>query len=150
METMFSTLKILAFNLQWFLWGLDNGDDVPVAENGNDTVVADESGDISFPLLMLAMLGVFYFFMMRKSRTQKQRRADQMNALELYANVITIGGLCGTVVEIEETTDDKGNDVISHVTIETDSESQTRIRVIREAIGRIVSSEDETSAETQK
>ena len=71
-------------------------------------------------------------------------------ALELYANVITIGGLCGTVVEIEETTDDKGNDVISHVTIETDSESQTRIRVIREAIGRIVSSEDETSAETQK
>ncbi len=138
---MFRTLEILAYNLQWFLWGQKDGNDVKAAE--------EESG-ISFPLLMLAMLGVFYFFMMRKSRSQKRRRTDQMNALELYADVITIGGLCGTIIEIEETTDDKGNDVISHVTIETDSESQTRIRVIREAIGRIVSSEDETSADIKK
>jgi hypothetical protein len=55
--------------------------------------------------------------------------------------------LCGTVVNIEDRTDDKGNESISHVTIETDSETQSRIRIVREAIGQIVSSDDGTADE---
>ena len=65
----------------------------------------------------------------------------------MYCEITTIGGLCGTVVNIEDTTDDKGNESISHVTIETDSETQSRIRIVREAIGQIVSSDDETADE---
>jgi preprotein translocase subunit YajC len=70
-----------------------------------------------------------------------------MDDLTMYCEITTIGGLCGTVVHIENTTDDKGNESISHVTIETDSETQSRIRIVREAIGQIVSSDDDKASD---
>ncbi|MEE2844164.1 MAG: preprotein translocase subunit YajC [Planctomycetota bacterium] len=140
---MILTLKILAFDLHWFLVGqVVDGAAKPAAENG-----AKPPDNTSFMIMMFGMLAVFYFMMFRRSRKRKQQQSQKMDDLKMYCEITTIGGLCGTVVNIEDTTDDKGNESISHVTIETDSETQSRIRIVREAIGQIVSSDDETADE---
>ena len=140
---MILTLKLLAFDLYWFLVGqAADWAAKPAAENG-----AEAPDNTSFMIMMFGMLAVFYFMMFRKSRKRKQQQSQKMNELKMYCEITTIGGLCGTVVNIEDTTDDKGNESISHVTIETDSETQSRIRIVREAIGQIVSNDDETADE---
>jgi preprotein translocase YajC subunit len=133
------TLKILAFDLNWLLIG-DATEDV--TEN-----VGETADNMPFMIMMFGMLAVFYIMMFRKSRKRRQQQSQKMDALSMYCEITTIGGLCGTVVDIENVTDDKGNESISHVTIETDSETQSRIRIVREAIGQIVSSDDGTADE---
>ena len=133
---MILTLKILAFDLHWFLVG-----------QALEGEAKQEPDNTSFMIMMFGMLAVFYFMMFRRSRKRKQQQSQKMDDLKMYCEITTIGGLCGTVVNIEVTTDDKGNELISHVTIETDSETQSRIRIVREAIGQIVSNDDETADE---
>jgi preprotein translocase YajC subunit len=133
------TLKILAFDLNWLLIG-DATEDV--TEN-----VGETADNMPFMIMMFGMLAVFYIMMFRKSRKRRQQQSQKMDALSMYCEITTIGGLCGTVVDIENVTDDKGNESISHVTIETDSETQSRIRIVREAIGQIVSSDDDEASD---
>ena len=133
---MIMTLKILAFDLHWLLLGQEA--DVEVAEPADNT---------SFMIMMFGMLAVFYVMMFRRSRKRRRQQSQKMDDLTMYCEITTIGGLCGTVVNIENTTDDKGNESISHVTIETDSETQSRIRIVREAIGQIVSSDDDKASD---
>lgn len=135
---MIMTLKILAFDLQWLLLGeAADGEVAPPAEKGNT----------GFMIMMFGMLAVFYLMMFRRSRKRRKQQSQKMDDLTMYCEITTIGGLCGTVVHIENTTDDKGNESISHVTIETDSETQSRIRIVREAIGQIVSSDDDKASD---
>jgi len=136
---MIMTLKILAFDLNWLLIG-DATEDV--TEN-----VGETADNMPFMIMMFGMLAVFYIMMFRKSRKRRQQQSQKMDALSMYCEITTIGGLCGTVVDIENVTDDKGNESISHVTIETDSETQSRIRIVREAIGQIVSSDDDEASD---
>ena len=136
---MIMTLKILAFDIIWLLIG-DATEDV--TEN-----VGETADNMPFMIMMFGMLAVFYIMMFRKSRKRRQQQSQKMDALSMYCEITTIGGLCGTVVDIENVTDDKGNESISHVTIETDSETQSRIRIVREAIGQIVSSDDDEASD---
>jgi len=136
---MIMTLKILAFDLNWLLIG-DATEDVTEK-------VGETANNMPFMIMMFGMLAVFYIMMFRKSRKRRQQQSQKMDALSMYCEITTIGGLCGTVVDIENVTDDKGNESISHVTIETDSETQSRIRIVREAIGQIVSSDDDEASD---
>ena len=141
---MMMTLKILVFDLHWLLLGQAvDGDVAKPVENG-DAPPADNMG---FMIMMFGMLAVFYIMMFRRSRKRRQQQSQKMDELTMYCEITTIGGLCGTVVHIENTTDAKGNELISHVIIETDSETQSRIRIVREAIGQIVSSDDDQASD---
>ena len=60
-------------------------------------------GNYSFPLMMVALFGVMYFFMIRpQQKRQKELRAFQ-SSLQKGAKVVISGGIYGTVVEIKET-----------------------------------------------
>jgi preprotein translocase YajC subunit len=140
---MITTLKILAFDLHWLLIGL-----APDGENFEPSVDVDNSNsNMPFMIMMFGMLAVFYIMMFRRSRKRRQQQSKKMDDLTMYCEITTIGGLCGTVVNIENATADKGNESISHVTIETDSETQSRIRIVREAIGQIISSDDDHASD---
>jgi preprotein translocase YajC subunit len=137
---MITTLQRLAFDLHWLLIGQEAAVEAAVKPNGDQ--------DPPYMMIMMfGMLAVFYIMMFRRSRKRRQQQSKKMDALTMYCEITTIGGLCGTVVNIENTTDDKGNEAISHVTIETDSETQSRIRIVREAIGQIVSSDDDKASD---
>jgi len=60
-------------------------------------------GNWSFILMMVALFGVMYFFMIRpQQKRQKELRAFR-DTLQKGNKVITAGGIYGTVVEIKDT-----------------------------------------------
>ena len=147
---MITTLKILAFDLHWLLIGEVVADEAVAPVENGVTPPAETADNTPFMIMMFGMLAVFYIMMFRRSRKRRQQQSKKMDALTMYCEITTIGGLCGTVVNIENTTDDKGNESISHVTIETDSAKQSRIRIVREAIGQIVSSDDDKATDEEE
>ena len=48
------------------------------------------------------MGGIFYFMLWRPQKQEHQRRADLLNGLKEGDNIITIGGIYGTITAISE------------------------------------------------
>jgi preprotein translocase subunit YajC len=89
---------------------------------------AAQSGGGSFtPLLLIVLLFVVMYFLMIRPQQKRRREAQQMqNTLGPGDHIVTIGGLHGTVVSIDD-------DV---VTIEI--APGTNVRFARPAIARVV------------
>ncbi|MET8837148.1 preprotein translocase subunit YajC [Micromonospora sp. NPDC004540] len=89
------------------------------------------------PILMIALLfGVMYFMMIRPQQ-KRRREAEQMqSALGVGDEVVTIGGLYGTVTGVEDET----------VLLEVAPGVQTRYA--RPAIARVVKRTEAPEAET--
>jgi preprotein translocase subunit YajC len=91
-------------------------------------------GNLSVTLLPLVLLGGFFYFLM--IRPQKRQRANQqalLNSLEVGDDVMTGGGIFGTIVDMDEDED--------IVTVEI--APGTRIRMVRAGISRkLVEQED--------
>ena len=83
-------------------------------------------GDNFFPMLMLLLVGmiVFSFFGGRK---QKKRRATMLDSLSKRDQVLTRGGVFGTIVEIKS----------DRVVLKVDESSNTRITVLRDSIEQV-------------
>ncbi|MBC8202164.1 MAG: preprotein translocase subunit YajC [Planctomycetes bacterium] len=83
-------------------------------------------GDNFFPMLMLLLVGmiVFSFFGGRK---QKKRRATMLDSLSKRDQVLTRGGVFGTIVEIKP----------DRVVLKVDESSNTRITVLRDSIEQV-------------
>ena len=56
--------------------------------------------DYTFLIMLVAMLGLM-FFMQRSQKKQAQKRMESLNKLQKGYEVITIGGLYGTVDEVD-------------------------------------------------
>ena len=86
---------------------------------------AGSSGIMSF-LPIIAIVGVMYFFMLRPHMKRQKEEASFRSALEKGMKVVTIGGIHGKILEINETS------------VVIDSEN-TRLRVERSAISKDLS-----------
>lgn len=69
------------------------------------------------------MLVVFYFIMLRPQQKREKATQDMRSAIEVGDDIITIGGIIGTVVSVKE----------DNIVIET-SGDRNKIRVTRWAI----------------
>ena len=56
--------------------------------------------NITFLIMLVAMMGLM-FFMQRSQKKQAQKRIESLNKLQKGYEVITIGGLYGTVDEVD-------------------------------------------------
>ena len=56
--------------------------------------------NITFLIILVAMMGLM-FFMQRSQKKQAQKRMESLNKLQKGYEVITIGGLYGTVDEVD-------------------------------------------------
>ena len=56
--------------------------------------------NITFLIMLVAMMGLM-FFMQRSQKKQDQKRMESLNKLQKGYEVITIGGLYGTVDEVD-------------------------------------------------
>jgi preprotein translocase subunit YajC len=83
-------------------------------------------GDNFLPMLILLFAGmiVFSFFGGRK---QKKRRASMLSSLSKRDQVLTRGGVFGTIVEIKP----------DRVILKVDESSNTRITVLRDSIEQV-------------
>ena len=88
----------------------------------------------------ILLIGVLFYFMLIRPEKRKQADVQRMQQ-ELKKNdrVVTIGGILGVVVNTQQGSEE--------VTIRVDENSNTRLRVLRSAISRVISadkSEDDT------
>lgn len=91
-------------------------------------------GGLSLVFLLVLMGVFFYFFLMRPQRQQRARQQQLLNALEVGDEVLTAGGMYGTIAEIDEEDD----------TILVEVAPGTRIRMVRRAVTqRLTEDEDD-------
>lgn len=86
-------------------------------------------------LLVVAMAAIFYLLILRPQQRQKRKRAELMTALDVGVEVLTVGGLYGTVRELRD--DDFDLEVSDGVVIKMD----------RRAIASVIQETDESDAE---
>lgn len=84
------------------------------------------------PLLAIGIL--FYFLMIRPQSREKAKRQELLNALKKNDKIVTIGGILGTIASVSPDSDE--------VTIKVDE--NTRLRILRSSIQRVVTTESES------
>jgi len=77
---------------------------------------------------LILMLVVFYAIMLSGSRKEKRRRQEMLSNIKKNDRVMTIGGIIGSVVAINET----------DVSLKVDESANVKITVIRSAIQRVL------------
>ncbi len=92
-----------------------------------------------WPFLIIGVL--FYFMMIAPERRKRKEMEALLSNIKKNDQVVTIGGICGTVVNASP-----GSAV---VTIRVDDGNNTKLKVLRTAISRVGSPEEE-SAETKE
>lgn len=87
---------------------------------------------MSFTIIIwiLVFFGIFYFLAIRPQRRQRQQHAEMLSMLKKGDEVVTIGGMFGTVTAI-------GDDWI-----ELEVAKRTRVRYLKRAISSITSIEE--------
>ena len=99
------------------------------------TATADASAGLGSTIIMMAvMLGVFYFMLIRPENKRKKEAEQMRSAVKKGDQIVTIGGIVGTVVDVKE----------NNIVVET-SADQVRIELAKWAI-----SSNETAAENEK
>jgi preprotein translocase subunit YajC len=86
---------------------------------------------------ILVFFGIFYFLAIRPQRRQRQAHSDMVRMLKRGDEVVTIGGMFGTVTRI-------GDDWV-----ELEIAKRTRVRYLKRAISQITSVEEEEEEEDE-
>ena len=92
------------------------------------------AGMSSSIIMMVAMLGIFYFMLIRPENKRKKEAEQMRSSVRKGDKITTIGGIVGTIVDVKE----------NNIVIET-SADQVRIEFAKWAI-----SSNETAAENAK
>ena len=98
------------------------------------TDAAATGGMMSTVIMMVAMLGIFYFMLIRPENKRKKEAEQMRSSVRKGDKITTIGGIIGTVVDVKE----------NNIVIET-SADLVRIEFAKWAI-----SSNETAAENAK
>ena len=99
------------------------------------TATVDPSAGLgSTVIMMVVMLGVFYFMLIRPENKRKKEAEQMRSAVKKGDEIVTIGGIVGTVVDVKE----------KNIVIETGAD-QVRIEFEKWAI-----SSNETAAAAAK
>lgn len=80
-------------------------------------------------LLLLGMLAVFYFVAIRPQRKQQQEHEELVEALSVGDDVITFGGLHGTIVALDDET------------VDLEVTDDIVVRYQRQSVGQVVGGE---------
>ena len=116
--------------MEYFSWRMCGAPFILLAQE------AENSPPLLVTLLpMVLMFAAAYFILMRPERRRRAEHEKLLNNLKKNDRVIFGGGIYGTVVNVQKGTND--------VTIRVDDSSSTRLRVVRQAITRIVTGEEE-------
>jgi preprotein translocase subunit YajC len=135
-------------NNLWILAQTDGGDaqsgitSEPVTSDEQTTTTTTQSDSDTAPvtkrtnpfggtqLIFLALMFVLmYMILFRGPRKKQQQHKQMIQSLAKNDRIQTIGGIIGTVVDIRD----------DEITLKIDESNNTKIRIIRSAIGRNMS-----------
>ena len=132
---MYHQIQMVAVQFQYLVFAQQAG-----AEAGEAT----EGPGSGFLLMLLAFMVFMLLFSNKGAKKRKQKRNEMIMSINKYSEVTTIGGICGTVVEIETVaSEDDSDPPPTHFLLEVDAASGSRLRVVAEAVGRVIDSTEE-------
>lgn len=92
-----------------------------------------------FTLMMMAVLALMVVFMVRNSRKQKADREALLAKVVKGANVMTMSGIIGTIVSIDE----DENEIV------LESTPGTKLRIHRQAVASVIEKTEKAAASTK-
>ena len=99
-------------------------------EDGGDPV----SPFGSVPWIPFAIIGfMFYFLMIRPQQKKQKSLKSLMDSLKKNDRIVTIGGIHGVVVNVSKDSDE--------VSIRVDEGTNTKLKISRSAISRVIGDE---------
>ena len=124
MTTMWTKLLLLADEV------------APAAKGGAGAKGAPQEPDLLITMMPLIGIGIFFYFIMIRPQTLDQKRKrDLLSALKKNDQVVTIGGIIGTVTSVAADSQE--------VTLKVDE--NTRIKVLRSSIQGLVNDKTENT-----
>jgi preprotein translocase subunit YajC len=87
---------------------------------------AQPSGSGLFTILIFALPLLMFFFLQRSNRRRVQQQRTMQQAVQEGEEILTTGGMFGTVIEVDEDED----------TMLVEVAPGTRIRMLRQAVAR--------------
>ena len=81
---------------------------------------------------MMLIFGVFYFLLIRPNQKRERTRREMLSSLSKGSKVVTSGGICGTIVGLNEKT----------VVLKVSDEPVTKMEFIRTAISQVAAEEE--------
>jgi preprotein translocase subunit YajC len=87
-------------------------------------LVAQQRGNYTFLVSLALMVGIFYFLLIRPQQRRVRQQRELVNSLQIGDEVITIGGMFGTIKRMDE----------DEVTLEVSP--GTDIRMVKSAVAR--------------
>ncbi|MFT7640184.1 MAG: preprotein translocase subunit YajC [Pirellulaceae bacterium] len=101
---------------------------------------AGGQGQMWFMMVVCASIALLYYFMVvRPEKGGHSRQGEMQNSLKKNDHVVTMGGICGVVVNAPK--DSK------EVTLRVDDSNGTKLRVMRTSIYRVVDKDDKAAEE---
>ncbi len=85
---------------------------------------AGQQGGMSFMIMMVAIFAIMYFFMIRPQQKKQKQLANFQNTVAIGTEVVTQGGIYGTIKKIDEATN----------TLYVEIAKDVQIRVTRSAV----------------
>lgn len=82
------------------------------------------AADLSFPLMMLLLLGIFYFLVLRPQARRAEEQRAKLNAVRRGDTVVTSGGMVGKVTKVTDTSDE----------IEIELADNLKVRVVKSTL----------------
>lgn len=95
-------------------------------------------GGLSMLMLFLPIGILFYLLILRPQRKEQAERDTMLKALQKNDRVVTIGGVYGVITNLREDIDE--------VTIRVDENTNTKLRITRSSVARVLSTDEGTAA----
>ncbi len=95
--------------------------------------------DPTMIIMLVVMIGIFYFLLIRPENKRKKEAEEMRSALKVGDKINTIGGIVGTVVSVKDTT----------FVIET-SADQVRVEFEKWALSTNITAAENAKAEEKK
>jgi preprotein translocase subunit YajC len=100
-----------------------------------------------FVFQVVAIIGIFYFIMIRPQQKQKKEHEERLRNLKRGDRVVTTGGIIGEVVHLKDSGKEVGQrSMDDEITIKS---ADSRLLVERGRIARVLSAESASSSTTQ-
>ena len=95
-------------------------------------LIAQQTSNVTFLISLVLMVAIFYFLLIRPQQRRVRQQRQLVDSLRIGDEVITIGGMFGTILEMDDET------------ITLDAGGGTRLRYLRQAVARKFVEETET------
>ena len=99
------------------------------------SLLAQQTSNVTFLISLVLMVAIFYFLLIRPQQRRVRQQRQLVESLRVGDEVITIGGMFGTILEMDDET------------ITLDAGGGNRLKYLRQAVARKFVEETETEEE---